>query len=342
MEEKPETPPGLAIDVIDDSLIALAVPFSRATALERGQLSFPAAVHAPNGRSLRTIRPSATPLSYMQLELDVSRLNSIHHHLWLAGLPRPARSLHRQELIGRKIVITEQADLHLVWFKSRIFIKPLPAFLLHYDCWEELAYHPSSHQEACGLLYSYTWLISRNSDLKRAVEIGLLPDHITWERWTAFASDFLQHVDIRWPEIVNQRYHYGELRLPRLNTIFRMRGLRQGRFRSFRSGYFQEPDWYTRFLQENFGWLVVVFGYIALVLNAMQVGLGTARLSGNDLYQDTAYGFSTFAIAMPVIIMGLVIVTSTAITIWNVQGTLRYVRNVERARGSKSWEESSG
>ena len=331
----PDSKPPHHPDAADDKL--LAVPFSRDTALHTRQVTFPAAVLANNGR---IIRPCDCLFAYMQLELDLSRLNNVHHLLWLAGLTRPARPLHRQELIGRKIIVTEQADLHLVWLKSRIFIKPLPAFLLHYDSWAEFRHRHDVHQYACGLLYSYTWLISRNSDLRRAHKIGLLSEDITWERWTAFVTDVLHHVDAGYPGIVNQRYLYGELRLTRLNWIFRVRGVRERSVRSFRMGFFQGPDWYTRFLRDNFGWLIVVFGYMAIVLNAMQVGLATTRLSQNDGYQNASYGFSVFAITMPVIVVGLVVLVSAVATMYNVQATLKYVRDVER--GSKKWDSPSG
>lgn len=304
----------------------LAVPFSRETALETKGVALPAAVHANNGRLLR---PREDKTTYMHIELDLSRLNAVHSHLWLAGLTRPARPLHRQELIGREIVITEQADLHLVWYKSRMFIKPLPSFLLHYDSWVDIVHRRDIYQYACGLLHSYTWLISRKSDLRIAHQIGLLSEEVTWERWTAFIDDFLEHVDGGYPQIVNPRYLYGELRLTRLNYIFRLLSVRQRSIRAFKAAFFQFPDWYTSFLNDNFGWLVVVFGYIAIVLNAMQVGLGTTRLGHNDLFQNVSYGFSVFAITMPVIVVGSVVAASLVATLYNVQATLRYVRDCE-------------
>jgi hypothetical protein len=80
-------------------------------------------------------------------------------------------------------------------------------------------------------------------------------------------------VDAKYPKIINLRYNYGEIRLGLLNMIFRVRSISQGSFRSVRTGFFQEPDWYTRFLRENFSWFILVFGYLAIVLNAMHVGL---------------------------------------------------------------------
>lgn len=107
----------------------LSPPFSSEKAVVKEPPLLPATIHAHHGRSMLLISPSVSNSSispitmYIRNELDVSRLNSVHRHLWMAGLPRPARSLHRQELNGRQIVLTEQADLHLCWYKTRIFIK---------------------------------------------------------------------------------------------------------------------------------------------------------------------------------------------------------------------------
>jgi hypothetical protein len=59
--------------------------------------------------------------------LTVSRLNEIENRLWLAGRLQNIRPLHCQQLLGRKILMAEQADLHLLWQDDKIFIKPLLA-----------------------------------------------------------------------------------------------------------------------------------------------------------------------------------------------------------------------
>ena len=93
-------------------------------------------------------------------ELDLSRLDRIHHALWWAGRPVPARPLHRQIVLGREIVIAEQVDLHLVWSKRRIYVKPLPKPLLNYDFWATIICpDPVLFANGRGFLLSYIWLI---------------------------------------------------------------------------------------------------------------------------------------------------------------------------------------
>lgn len=53
--------------------------------------------------------------------------------------------------MNRAIVITERADEHLVWHEHRIFIKPMPAFLLCHSFWEtHLCSDRDLHASACG------------------------------------------------------------------------------------------------------------------------------------------------------------------------------------------------
>ncbi|KAI4858955.1 hypothetical protein F4820DRAFT_193497 [Hypoxylon rubiginosum] len=49
----------------------------------------------------------------------------------------PLRPLHHQLLLDRDVVIAEQMDLHLVWTPGRIFLKPLPPFLLEPRFWRD-------------------------------------------------------------------------------------------------------------------------------------------------------------------------------------------------------------
>jgi len=69
-------------------------------------------------------------IEFLEQELLVKRINRVQDWLWACGRPMPARPLHYQILLGRNITITENMELHLVWSKDRIFIKPIPLYLL--------------------------------------------------------------------------------------------------------------------------------------------------------------------------------------------------------------------
>ncbi|EJP62036.1 uncharacterized protein BBA_08960 [Beauveria bassiana ARSEF 2860] len=69
------------------------------------------------------------PASYRKESGDLGTAG-LHDWLWIAGLPLPPRALHHQLLLGREVFVTEQMGMHLVWTAGRLFLKPIPRFLL--------------------------------------------------------------------------------------------------------------------------------------------------------------------------------------------------------------------
>ncbi|KAH6883572.1 hypothetical protein B0T10DRAFT_540140 [Thelonectria olida] len=176
--------------------------------------------------ALQTMTPTNLPKKktqeYLRTELRTTKLDKLYPYLWLAGLPRPARPLHRQRLLLRTIYLTEAPDEHLLWHDTCIFIKPVPECLLDFDFWQEhVCSDDALHKSACGLLLSYSWLVCHKSDLRVACETGLLPANISWEAWNKFIIDVSEHIDSRTLRQVGRRYRYGELRLSRLNSLYR-------------------------------------------------------------------------------------------------------------------------
>ncbi|KAF9872598.1 putative peptidase C14 [Colletotrichum karsti] len=175
----------------------------------------------------------------------------------------PPRSLHHQRLLNREITITERADLHLVWAGERIFVKPLPRFLLEQSFWEkylcphEVPLTSIVHARALGFLFSYAALITHESDFRIAKEMHLLPEEVQWAAW---------------------RVAVGQL----LGTPLR--------------GYMSRWNQYGSFFHDNFALLASSTVYIAIVLTAMQVGLATEALQDNAAFQSASYGFTVFSI----------------------------------------------
>ncbi|PMD61108.1 uncharacterized protein K444DRAFT_642316 [Hyaloscypha bicolor E] len=232
------------------------------------------------------------PDKYYITELRTSRLDEIRSYLWLAGVPNCGRPLHRQQLLGREIIITEDPNEHLVWHQIRIFIKPLPIFLLDLDCWtRKICKSKQLHEPACGLLLSYAWLVRYESDLRIAHEKGLLPDFIHLATWTEFISEFLEHIDLQSLSGVSPRYQYGELRLSRLNKIYY---ITRFTWRDSVRGYMTTSTWYQDFFARNFAWLLAVFAFMSLGLSAMQVVLASTR--NNWAFENASYGFSIAAL----------------------------------------------
>jgi hypothetical protein len=255
---------------------------------------------------------------FLHAQLDVSRLNEIHHHLWMAGKPGPGRALHQHALYGRKIVCTEQADLHLLWEDSRLLVKPCPDYLLSYDFWERYLCEDESLWEiALGLLQSYTWLIQHKSDWRLAQEAGILSSDVSWERWTNFVSSLCYETETKGLH-VNPRFRYGNLRLSRVQWIYRLCSRSRGG-NSLINGYFNPYPSYRSFFIQNTAPVTAAVIYFAMILGAMQVGLSTERLQRNDTFQNASLFFTILAIVGPVAaVVLLVSVIMSYVFTWNL------------------------
>lgn len=249
--------------------------------------------------------PETTVQGFLIRELSVRRLNAIHSRLWVAGRAGNIRSLHRQKIIEREIILTERPDLHLVWYKSRIYIKPLPTFLLDHAfftanlCEDKTLSEESSslHASACGLLLSYTSLVRHESDFTIATSMRLLPPDMTWERWTALAREVYTAVG---DKTINKRYLYGELRMTRLNLLYRVLMINS---RGFHHGYTQ----YASFFRQNFGWLLLAFAYVTVVLAAMQTVLTSALAQENYDIHKVSYWFGVAVLLTVVVVIVLML-----------------------------------
>ena len=269
---------------------------------------------------------------YLSWELKVPRLNEIHNHLWLAGRPMSARPLHRQAMLGRAIVITEQVDLHMVRQESGVFLKPLPDYLLHHGFWREhICRDVDLYQCASGFLLSYIWLVTSKSDLKMAQEKALLNSAITWAGWQSFTRSLLSSINIETLENVNIRYQYGELRLSRLNWIHRFFSPDRTPTTIIR-GYMYGYNQYSDILRRNFAWVLVVFVYLSMVLTAMQVGLTTNRFEKSVVFQEASSAVTAFSIISPLIVMAVIVVNLIGLCIFNVTATLSFKSRTERTR----------
>lgn len=218
--------------------------------------------------------------------------------------------MHGQRLLGREIVIAEQMDLHLVWMSDRIYVKPLPRFLLEPRVWTDnlsclqgcdCSRATATHCErrvfwrcALGFLFSYAALIRHESDLCLAIESHLVPGELDWAKWRLLVAELLVR---RIYSQIDERFYYGELRLSRLNKL-----------QYLTAGTAYMPLWnrYGDFFRDNLAWLASTIVYIAVVLTAMQVGLATL-LALNKAFQAASYTFAIFFILSPLLVILLLL-----------------------------------
>ncbi|KAH8171329.1 subtilisin-like serine protease [Sarocladium implicatum] len=172
--------------------------------------------------------------------------------------------LHRQLVKRRTIFVTEDPRLHLVWICDRIFIKPLPRYILSYDFWrDDLDGKEKAdlRRDILGYLRTYIHLVCYESDFRIAQDdkLQLLPKNITWEQWCRFREDLACITD----DDVCMRYHYGELRLTRLNF-----------YAPFFLGktHFQRVDYqYGEYFAQFYAPVLFVLAVVSVVLSSLQV-----------------------------------------------------------------------
>lgn len=225
---------------------------------QNNQLSTP---HDATATDFLTMHAEREPL---QMSLQDDELETMHKWLWYAGRKGNISPLHHQKVIRREIILTERARLHLVWSEGRICIQRLGDELLNWTYFSEVVCQDTRlYQAATGFLLSYARLIGYPSDLEIAQNTGLVSKSITWHTWQSFRNDVLHHLTGR---DVHDRYEYGELRLDRLNQIYRMKGLGLTYFNVHRD--------YSSYFSANYMTLVAFFALVSVALSAMQVMSG--------------------------------------------------------------------
>lgn len=263
---------------------------------------------------------------------DLSRFNAIRKMLWLIAVHGTPRSLYYQKFLRREIVITEELDLHLVWAKSSLFLKPLPDFLLNYDFWEAyISREPQLHRAACWLLYSYCGLIRFGHDLQVAKDCHLVNMNLDYRAWTEFARTILLNVNPNDSNNMDTRFQYGELRLNRLDTLYRYSPYRisvssilQGFPHALAESYVPYMDQYNN--------AVSAFGVIFIALSAFNLSL-LARPESPYLHlQQAAYGFALFAMILCATIIGLFIVLPLISLLVTIYGSITTRKQLTKMR----------
>lgn len=171
--------------------------------------------------------------SFLARQLLTPELNELSPNLWLVATPDSSHisSLHEQIVRGREIVVTDYARLHLLWYRNKVFIKPLPSYLLD-DSFRTRHIEGKRELElaATGFLRSYTYLIKCPQDLSIAVQTKLLPQSVI-KGIEELRGDGASGRDLftllrRYEGLpddrVSARFRYGDLRLGRINFYNRI------------------------------------------------------------------------------------------------------------------------
>jgi hypothetical protein len=210
-------------------------------------------------------------------EFSTTYLDNFAPHLWLVATQSHSHisSLTHQIVRGRNIVITEDPKLHLLWYHDRVFIKPIPPYLLSHAFWIYYLLSPTSPIPqperdqilfaARGYLRTWFFLIRHKSDFALATsdaKLPLLPKNVSFGNFMRFIAECEDNIS---DADVSPRYRFGELRLSRINLWS------QVFLKKF--AYHKVSGQYSAYFSRYFGVILVLFAFFSTALNAMQVAL---------------------------------------------------------------------
>ena len=237
----------------------------------------------PDAPRVRLDCPSEM-ISYCLEDLDTVSMNKLGEKLWMASSNPEIASLSQHLVLERRIQVTEDPSVHLLWTGTDgiIYIKPLPAYLTSFAFWEylldlsnsEISSEERSRLKATtlGFLKTYASLIQRRSDFIIARRHDLLASFgdVSFERFIAFISSF-DSVPV---SAISSRWRFGLLRLDALNfhSVIHLRRWHLNRFESRYGAYFQ------RF----FPVVLFIFALFSVVLSAMRVIIGAKQIGDTD------------------------------------------------------------
>ena len=181
---------------------------------------------------------------------------------------------------------------------------------------------------------SYALLVRHHVDFILARESHLFPAELDWVKWSEFIAHFRNIED----EDVAKRYHYGQLRLSRLNWAVRL-------FRpsSATTWWFYEiPYWSTAmYVERAVAPLLFGFASLSLVLSSMQIlravphkELGFKHLDASSLVdmRRAFWVFSAMILLFSGLVWGLLFVIPFSGLIWQLAWGFRN-RGIPKALG---------
>jgi hypothetical protein len=248
---------------------------------------------------------------FLRRELSCNVLDELYPHLHLIATKSSAHiaPLYKQIVNGRSILIAERPSLHLIWHYNVIFVKPIPHCLLNAEFWARYLHPPVTSvnggycspstlspncRAALGFLRTYAYLIRHESDFRIAKSSHLLPDNVSYREFQLFIQPFRRIPD----EAVTCRYHYGQLRLTRLNwavRIFQPASLKKTIFGfswSYQNLYLQTGQFLERFGAP----LLFLFAGLTIILSSMQVVLAARPEGSSSVFATVSWGFSVAVI----------------------------------------------
>ncbi len=198
-----------------------------------------------------------------------------------------------------------------MWYYDKMFLKPIPPYLLSRAFWEYIQEADNEvWKAAAGFMRTYYYLKQYEVDFSRATssDLQLIPrlegrEPITFEEF----ADFIAHFHTLSDHEVASRYSYGALRLSRLNHLSRI-------FLHKWTYFHLHPRW-----SENLGRVVApvvtLFAVLATILNSMQVVLAAQGSNGDEVWPEFLFESKWFAIVVMFLVALILVVLAMIVVV---------------------------
>jgi hypothetical protein len=167
---------------------------------------------------------------------------------------------------------------------------------------------------------SYALLVRHHVDFVLARDAHLFPIQFDWADWSEFIAHF-RHIE---DEDVARRYHYGQLRLSRLNWAVRLFRPSSAQTKWF----YAIPHWSTEmYVERAIAPLLFGFASLSLVLSSMQVllaipddGLGSIHVNASSLsvMKQAFWVFSIIILLLSGLIWALLFAVPAGVFVWQI------------------------
>jgi len=128
------------------------------------------------------------------------------------------------------------------------------------------------------------------------------------------------------------RYQFGELRIDRLNLIYRIRYFKTHFLRGYLHGYHT----YTPFFERKFAWALIPFGvFLTVILSSMQVSISLPALGTNPTFLDASNGFVIFSMTCVLVVVSSVVVYQIFVFIITFVTALAHTMQDRRFRSKR-------
>lgn len=283
-------------------------------------------------------------LKYFRDEHKTDKLDDLLPYMRYIFVQTPSYNhimpLHHQKSHARKIVVDENPGLHLLWYYEFIFIKPVPAYFYSRAFWIYIEKaDPEVYRASLGFMRSYYWLIQYEVDFIEACKEHLIPKKgngklPSYKQWCEFIEPFGEVGD----DHVNRRFHYGELRLTRIN--------RAAMLFKFSLAYFHiYPQWGS-FLAHMLAPVITVFAVCSVVLNSMQVSLAAIEVGDSVGHEPPSGAWVEFLDAslwFPVVVMvSIAVIIAASLAGMLFMGVKDLVRGNDVRQKKKSGDLKAG